>query len=326
MRREVRRFEARVASADSYLLGEGPVWDAGRERLLWVDIDAGHVFEGRLAGDSVRVDRRHEFGETVGAVVCDRDGRLLVAGRKGLLTVAGGDEPGRPSGAGDGGPSTSEGERGERAYLVDLIPEGKDSRLNDGACDPGGRFLVGSLALDDRHGQECLYRYETDGTVTTLDTDLALSNGLAWSPDLSTMYSVDSVPGTIWTRAYDAVTGAYGERRVLLEVSDGTPDGLCVDVDGNLWLALWGAGQVRGYSPRGEHLATVEVAAPNVTSVAFAGPRLDTLLITSARVGMTPADAARHPDAGRVFLADVGTRGLATPYWSGPAPTRRISE
>lgn len=309
MRREVRRFEARVASADTYLLGEGPVWDAARERLLWVDIDAGQVLEGRLVRDSVRVDRGHEFGETVGAVVCDRDGVLLVAGRRGLLALEGGSEPGRPFGAG-----------GERAYLVDLVPEGKESRLNDGACDPQGRFLVGSLALDDRHGQECLYRYEADGTVTTIDADLELSNGLAWSPDLSTMYSVDSVPGTIWARDYDAVTGAYGERRVLLEISDGTPDGLCVDVDGNLWIALWGAGQVRCHSPEGEHLATVEVAAPNVTSVAFVGPRLDTLLITSARTGMTREETARHPDAGRVFLADVGTRGLPTPYWSGPVP------
>ncbi|GAA3409341.1 SMP-30/gluconolactonase/LRE family protein [Streptosporangium vulgare] len=315
MSREVRRFEARAASADAYLLGEGPVWDAARERLLWVDIDAGQVLEGRLVGDSVRVDRGHEFGETVGAVVCDRDGGLLVAGRRGLLAVKGGDEPGRPSGAGD---SSGNGAGGERAYLVDLVPEGKDSRLNDGACDPAGRFLVGSLALDDRHGQECLYRYETDGTVTAVDTDLALSNGLAWSPDLSTMYSVDSVPGTIWARAYDAVTGAYGERRVLLEISDGTPDGLCADVDGNLWIAIWGAGQVRCHSPEGEHLATVEVAAPNVTSVAFVGPRLDTLLITSARTGMTREETARHPDAGRVFLADVGTRGLPTSYWSGP--------
>ncbi|MGJ6967332.1 SMP-30/gluconolactonase/LRE family protein [Streptosporangium sp. G11] len=303
MSREIRRFEARVASADTYLLGEGPVWDAARERLLWVDIDAGQVFEGRLVHDSVHVDRGHEFGETVGAVVCDRDGRLLVAGRRGLLTVEGG---------------------GERAHLVDLIPDGKNSRLNDGACDPAGRFLVGSLALDDRHDQECLYRYEEDGGTTTIDADLMLSNGLAWSPDLSTMYSVDSVPGTIWARTYDAATGAYGERRVLLEIADGTPDGLCVDVDGDLWLALWGAGQVRRYSPEGEHLATVEVAAPNVTSVAFVGPRLDTLLITSARVAMTPEETARHPDAGRLFLVDVGTRGLPTPYWSGTGSTGRI--
>lgn len=302
MRREVRRFEARVASADAHLLGEGPVWDAARERLLWVDINAGHVFEGRLVDDFVRVGRKHEFGETVGAVVCDRDGRLLVAGRRGLLTVE---------------------DEGERAHLVDLIPEGKDSRLNDGACDPAGRFLVGSLALDDRHDQECLYRYEADGTTTTIDADLTLSNGLAWSPDQSIMYSVDSVPGTIWERAYDAATGAYGERRVLLEIADSTPDGLCVDIDGNLWLALWGTGQVRRYSPEGEHLATVEVAAPNVTSVAFVGPRLDTLLITSASAQMTPEDTARHPDAGRVFLADVGTRGLPTPYWSGLTGTGR---
>ncbi len=308
----MRRFEARAASADTYLLGEGPVWDAARERLLWVDIDAGQVLEGRLVRDSVRVDRRHEFGETVGAVVCDRDGRLLVAGRKGLLTVEGGE------------PSPGDGAGGGHAYLVDLVPDGKDSRLNDGACDPAGRFLVGSLALDDRHGQECLYRHEADGTVTTIDADLGLSNGLAWSPDLSTMYSVDSVPGTIWARAYDAVTGAYGERRVLLEVPDGTPDGMCVDADGNLWIALWGAAQVRCHSPGGEHLATVEVAAPNVTSVAFVGTRLDTLLVTSARTGMTREETARHPDAGRVFLADVGTRGLPTPYWSGPVPGKGV--
>jgi sugar lactone lactonase YvrE len=225
----MRVFSATAASDDQYELGEGPVWDAARERVLWVDINPGVVHVGHLEGDLVRPDARLRFEETVGTVVCSEDGRLLVAGARRLYHV---DEAWRCT------------------VLADVIPEAKRSRLNDGACDPSGRFLVGSMALDARRGDECLYRLEPDGTVSVLDSDLTLSNGLAWSPDGAVMYSTDTIPGVIWARAYDPGRGDHGPRREVVRLAQGgSPDGLCVDAEGNLWVAVWGSGEVRCYSP-----------------------------------------------------------------------------
>ena len=135
--------------------------------------------------------------------------------------------------------------------------------------------------------------------MTVIDDDLTLSNGLAWSPDGSVLYSVDTTPGIVYARPYNAVSGAWGERAVALRIANGgSPDGLCIDAAGNLWIAIWGAGQVRCYTPGGELVAAVEVPAPHVTSVAFVGPELDTLLITSAREDDSPS-------AGHLFTTRI---------------------
>jgi sugar lactone lactonase YvrE len=297
----VKMYTAQVATQQRHLLGEGPLWDPVRERVLWVDIDRGEVHVGRLAGDAIEAGEVLTFAETIGAVVCARDGTLLVAGRRALITVL-------PS--------------GERVGGAQLLPDDVDSRLNDGGCDPSGRFVVGSMSLDGRTGGEGLWRIQDDGSVETIDADLTLSNGLAWSPDQRTMYSIDTVPGVVWARSHDPETGALGVRSKLFapipgDADDG-PDGMCVDVDGNLWIAIWGAGEVRCYSPGGEVLATVRVDAPHTSSAAFVGPELDLLMITTASGELSPEALERHPDSGRVFTARVGTSGVPVPFWSPP--------
>jgi sugar lactone lactonase YvrE len=220
-------------------------------------------------------------------VVCSAAGDLLVAGAQTLL---------------------DEGTRIVAAH----------SRLNDGACDPAGRFLVGTLALGDPQNQELLVRQERDGSLTVLDDDLNLSNGLAWSPDGSLFYSIDSIPGIVWVRSYDAASGAAGPRREWLRITDGLPDGLCVDADGHLWIAIWGAGEVRRYTPDARPAGVVAVPAPHTTSVAFAGPGLDRLVITTATAHLDAAQLAAYPMSGRLFLADVGVAGLPVTPWAGP--------
>jgi sugar lactone lactonase YvrE len=292
----MRVFTATVASEVPYELGEGPVWDAARERVLWTDINAGMVFGGHLEGGFVTPDTEMRFDETLATVVCDAQGALLVAGARRLYRVVG----------------------ASRAVVhAALIPESKPSRLNDGACDPAGRFLVGSMALDGRQGQECLYRLEEDGAATVIDDDLTLSNGLAWSPAGDVMYSVDTIPGIVHARPYDPDTGEWGERTQVLRFDHGgSPDGLCVDTDGNLWVAIWGGGEVRCYTPEGERLATVSVPAPHTTSVAFVGPERDTLLITTATDQLSAAQLEQHPLSGRLFTARVGTVGVPVAPWS----------
>ncbi|GAA5063249.1 sugar lactone lactonase YvrE [Thermocatellispora tengchongensis] len=282
------KFHASPASAEVYSLGEGPVWDAARRRLLWVDIVAGAVYEGVLDDGTVTATRRHAFDSTVGAVAVAADGQLIVAEKETLTRV---------------------GLDGRRTELARVLEPGRRSRLNDGAVDPAGRFLIGSLAQDDRHGQEVLARLDETG-VTYLDTDLVLSNGLAWVGDR--LYSVDTVPGTIWVRDYDAAGGTTGPRREAFTITDGKPDGMCADADGNLWIANWGRGRVECRTPTGELLATVETGAPHTSSAAFAGPDLDTLVITTSTQGL----AEPGPGDGRLFTANVGVRGLPTPYWN----------
>jgi sugar lactone lactonase YvrE len=195
-----------------------------------------------------------------------------------------------------------------------VLPDDVDSRLNDAAVDPAGRFLVGSMALDGRQGEEVLVRLDPAG-CTTIDADLTLSNGLGWSPAGDRFYSTDTVARVVWVRDYDPTTGVTGPRREVFRTGDGFPDGLCVDVDGNLWVAIWGRGRVECRTPTGEVLATVAVDAPHTSSVAFAGPDLDVLVITTATDSLTPEKLARHPDSGRLFTARVGAVGLPTAYW-----------
>jgi sugar lactone lactonase YvrE len=291
-------FLARPVSDGRHRLAEGPVWDAPRERVLWVDIDAGEVSEGRWHGERLTTTRSHRFDGTVGAVVSAADGQLLVAAGDRLVVIDG---------------SGARSQLGEQ-----LIPAGAARRLNDGKCDPAGRFLVGSLATDDAaDGREQLWRSEFDGSVTVLDDDLALSNGLAWSVDGSLFYSIDTTPGIVWVRRYDPVSGQGGDREVHLLIDDGSPDGMCLDSAGNLWIAIWGGGQVRCYSPAGEVLAIVTVPARNTTSVAFIGAELDTLLITTADSRDTDSrdTDSGAPDSGRLFAADVGARGHPVTPW-----------
>ena len=300
-------YRAAVASQQIHGLAEGPLWDAPRRRVLWVDINAGKVHSGTLDGAAEQVDQivpdgEFAFSESVGAVVCSAPGELLVAGARTLHTVGG-----------DG--SVTAGQQ--------LVPADRPSRLNDGACDPAGRFLVGSMDLaGGRRGGESLYRLETSGAVTVIDDDLTLSNGLAFSPDGSSFYSIDTVPGVLCVRSYDAATGRCGPRTALLEIDStrsgsGSPDGMCVDGAGNLWVAIWGGCEVRCFSPTGQQLAVVDVAAPHVTSVAFVGPDLDILLITTASLELTTSQLAQYPDSGRLFTCRVGVTGTPVAPWAG---------
>jgi sugar lactone lactonase YvrE len=129
------------------------------------------------------------------------------------------------------------------------------------------------------------------------------------------MYSVDTTPGILWHRSYDPSTGQWGARRELLRVTDGSPDGICVDAEGDLWVAVWGQGEVRRFTPTGELTAIVSVPAPYASCITFAGPDLDLLVISTAIDDLTPEQEAAYPDSGSLFRAEVGVRGLPTVPW-----------
>ncbi len=290
------RTARRAAGNDLRLeLGEGPVWDPIDEALWWVDSEAGEVFRGTIDGDRVSVVNHRDFGEKVGSLCPAADGGLLVAGQRSVhvLDVA-----------------------GNIVASVQVLDDAVGSRLNDSACDPRGRFLVGSVRLDGRSRQERLVSVDADRTVRLVANGITVSNGIGFSPDGSSMYHVDTRPGRVFAYDYDLDTGTASGSRVVCE-SEGTPDGLAVDVDGNLWIAFFGEAQVRCLTPAGQIVHVIDVPVPHPTCPEFAGPCLDTLVITTALLKLSAIERAASPDSGAIFLADPGVRGLPATRWAG---------
>ena len=290
-----------LANPTTCELGEGPVWDPIREVVHWVDIRRGVVFSGRLDSHGrVTLLDHVPFPGTVGAIAVAEDGSWIVAGSHTLIL--------HPT-------------SGSTRELARVIPAGRTRRTNDGKPDPAGRFLIGTLSLDDDSEHEVLTRLDDDGTLTTIDDDLTLSNGLAWSPDGSIMYSVDTLRRVVYARSYDVATGATGDRRVHIAFDDAYPDGMCSDAAGHLWIAMWGRGEVRRYTPDGDLDETIHVPAPHVSSVAFAGPDLATLIITTATQDLTEDQLAAAPLSGKLFSARPAVPGLPVPLWRGITAT-----
>jgi len=281
----------RLATDVSHYLSEGPVWDGIRDRILWVDIMSGTVHAGRLSPDgTIRAEERYDFPDTAGAVAVAATGELVVAGRHRLYFRS-------VDGAVRAGP--------------ELIV-GQDRRFNDGKPDPRGRFVVGTLGP----GGELLMRVDGD-RVSVLDDDLTLSNGLAWSTDGSRFYSIDTWSKRIHVREYDATTGATGRRELFAEFEHGSPDGMTTDAEDHLWVAMWGEGCVLRISPGGRIVARVDVPAPHTTCAQFAGPDLDTLVITTATEHLSAEQLRANPLSGRLFTVRPGVRGNPPYLWNG---------
>jgi sugar lactone lactonase YvrE len=196
-------------------------------------------------------------------------------------------------------------------------------RMNDGACDPQGRFWAGSMAEDESTAAGSLYRLEADGTCVKVLEGLTISNGIGWSPDGSVMYLADSGTGRLDAFDFHAVSGEIHGRRTIVHITQRgvAPDGLTVDALGDVWVALWGGAEVRRYSPTGDLVATVPLPVDRPTACAFGGRDLATLFITTARHGLDDAALARQPDAGRVFRVDgLGVSGLPCSTYRGHPP------
>ena len=192
-------------------------------------------------------------------------------------------------------------------------------RMNDGKCDPAGRFWAGSKALDFREGAGALYRLGPDGRVTRMLEGVTICNGMKWMEDGAHIYYFDSPKQTIDVFDFDPVRGAIANRRVLVEIPEeaGVPDGMTLDSEGRIWVALWGGGAVRCYSPEGKREEVIEVPAPQTKSCCFGGGDFAVLYITSARDGMSREQLERAPHAGGVFAARCGARGRAARRFAG---------
>jgi sugar lactone lactonase YvrE len=267
--------------------GEGPVWSERWGGLRWVDMLAGDVLSLR----SGTVERRH-VGTVVAAVRPRRGGGAVIGVERGFAL----EHP-------DGTLTTHE-----------ELWTSRDVRMNEGGCDPDGRFYCGSMAYDQARGAASLYRLDPDGRVTVVLAGVTVSNGIDWSPDGSRAYYNDTATHQVAVFDYDPDAGLT-DRRVFVSIPDGgRPDGLTVDADGGVWVAVSNGGVVRRYRPDGVLDEVVDVAARKVTACTFGGAELDRLFVTTSREGLAPG---QDPLAGSLFTVTPGVAGLPTREFAG---------
>jgi sugar lactone lactonase YvrE len=255
-------------------LGEGPRWDAATNSLLWVDIEGRALH--RWDGSSVETQL---FDERIGCAAPTDDGEVIVA-LASRVALAGSDE------------------------TLARFPHGPDTRANDGACDPDGRLWVGTMRLDEGLGGGALYRLDCGELVPKLER-LTIANGIGWSRDRSRMWHIDTPSQQVVEFAYDGELGAQ-RTFAAIDKADGSPDGLAVDDEDCVWVALWGGSSVRRYTPDGDLDRVIPLPAVNVTSCCFGG---STLYITTAA-----------PD-GRLFVTDAGVTGPPAQPFRSTAPS-----
>jgi sugar lactone lactonase YvrE len=268
--------------------GEGPVWSDRWGGLRWVDMLAGDVLS--LAADGT-IGRRH-VGDVVAALRPRTGGGAVLAVERGFAL-----------------------EDAEGAVTT-LPPVWSDGgvRMNEGGCDPDGRFYCGSMAYDRHPGGGALYRLDPDGSVHRVMGGVTISNGLEWSPDGSVAYYADTATHCVDVLDQAAGGCLTGRRPFLRLAADQRPDGLTVDAEGGIWVALNGSGVVHRYTPEGTLDAVVEVPTAQVTACTFGGEGLDQLYVTTSREGMGPDD---DPLAGSLFVADVAVRGRPVREFAG---------
>jgi len=278
-------------------LGEGPVWDSEEDVLYWVNITAGEV---HIYDPATRSDRVINVGQQVGTVVPRKSGGLALALHHGFAFLDLATE--------------------ELTMIADPESGLPDCRFNDGKCDPSGRFWAGTYAPDGPRGISSLYRLDADLSVHRMLTGISCSNGIAWSLDHRVMYYIDTPTGKVEAFDYDMATGAVADRRTVVHVppDSGHPDGMTIDAEGMLWVAMWGGWGVVRYDPRTDRtLDHIDVPVAQTSSCAFGGPDLRDLYITTARRNRTEAQLRDEPLAGGLFVARPGPQGIAASAFAG---------
>lgn len=282
-------YAVEVAVRAEAELGEGPTWDAAAGRLLWLDIlrSRVHTYDPVSGRRTVRTTEQH-----VGAVKPRAGGGLVLNLRDGIGLV---DDDG-----------------GFRWLRHEPVP---GRRGNDAAVAPDGSLWAGTMRYDEATGGGTLSRITGDGAAEVVLDDVTVSNGTGWSPDGRLMYYIDTPTRRIDVFDYDVTTGQASGRRPLATVEEGAgyPDGLTVDADGYVWVALWDGSAVRRYTPTGALDRVVPLPVPRVTACAFGGPDLTDLYITTARVGLSPAP----PLAGSLMVLPGAGKGTPQPPFAG---------
>ena len=273
-------------------VGEGPLWDEERQVLYWVDILSSLLY---IYDPATGENRALDVGRHVGTVVTRASGGLMLAVREGFASF--------------------DLETQELTLIANPEAHITGNRFNDGKCDPAGRFWAGTMAYENPTNQGSLYRLDTDLSVHKIFGDVAISNGIIWSLDHTTMYYIDTLRKNVRAFDYADDTGDISNERVIINVPEeiGMPDGMAIDSEGMLWVAHYGGSCVSRWNPNtAQLLLKIDLPVTQVTACAFGGPNLDTLFITSAAQELDAAELERQPLAGGLF-------SIKTPYQGVPS-------
>ena len=271
-------------------LAEGIFWHPIQHKLYWIDI------EGKMIHRCDEDASNHQtcpVPEKIGTMAPLKNGNLLVALASGIAEV--------------------NFEKQTCVYKVKIEADNAQTRFNDGKCDTNGRLWAGTMDVDAKKSIGSLYRIDSDFNVTTHIKNVGVSNGLAWSLDNKFFYYIDSPKGTITRFNFNSLSGEIINPEILLKIpeSDGTPDGMTIDNEGNLWVALWdGHNVIKVHPETGNILDQIKLPVPRVSCCTFGGKNLKTLFITTAKEGLSDNQLQNFPLSGGIFKIDLDTKGI----------------
>ena len=278
-------MQAKLIFDSKATLGESPAWDSKTQTLYWLDI-----LEKRIYANAEILAEVDDF---IGCLAPRKNGNLLLGKRFNFVDL-------NPDSA-------------QETVLV-FVSESSNNRFNDGKCDPAGRFVAGTMDMNEKDASGSLYSFDGKQVTRLLD-NIRISNGLAWSVDYKTFYYIDTPTREVKAFDYDIANGQIANPRVAFTVPEslGWPDGMTSDMDGNLWVALWGGAQITKWNPNtGKLLEQIPVPALQTSSCFFGGKDMNELYVTSARVGMSDADLKKYPLSGGLFKVITNVEGMQT--------------
>jgi sugar lactone lactonase YvrE len=264
------------------LLGESPTWHESRKSCFWVDILAGTLYEYDWRSKKTQT---WDVGDYVSLIIEAKGHNILLAVKGGLINF--------------------NLQTGHKQWLVDIDKNIPGNRCNDGACDSRGRLWVGTMDIKCKANYGNLYRIDYNFNITKMISNLTIPNGLVWSLDNERMYFIDSTSQCIKSYFYNKTSGEihYDKVAVKIPATIGMPDGMTIDAEGMLWVAMFGGSCICRYNPiSGKLVDKIGLSAINITSCQFVGENLDQLLITSARENMSEAQLEQYPESGNVFI------------------------
>ena len=278
------------------VLGEGPVWRAETQALVWVDIESASVC---CFYPATGENQTWDVGEKPGLAVPAEKGDLILGTSVGFVRL--------------------DLDSGELSPIIDPEQDLPNNRFNDGKVDPEGRLWAGTMGMNEAPNVGSLYRLNRNLSADKLFDQVSISNGMAWTSDHKTFYYIDSPTRRVDVFDCDMAGGSVSNRRTAFELPRGMgyPDGMCIDNEGMLWVALWQGWGVARFEPGGALLAKVEVPVECVTSCCFGGENWDELYITTSSRDLDRTGRAEQPLAGGVFRCKPGVSGPPTNLFLG---------
>ena len=269
-------------------LGEGAIWNHITQEFWHIDIEGQSFF---ITDISTKKTVTYPLDEKIGTIVPSSTGPILALA-SGIYAY--------------------DLASGNQSKIVNPEDSIDNIRFNDGKCDAKGRLWVGSMGLDQKQYRASLYKINNDGSAQQMLDSITISNGIVWTSDQKTMYYIDTPDENVKAFDFNLETGSISNERVVIEIGGiGFPDGMAIDAEGMLWIALWNGNIVSRWNPNtGKMIGQVNVPAHNITSCAFGGSNLDSLFITSARVDMTKDELETYPLSGSVFVVVPGMKGV----------------